>query len=881
MKKVIELANSISNIPNDSPEAFVEDDAPVQLLKSMGVDDTLAEVALLCTRNPETVEQIAERNQVPADEIRDQIVELGEIGVLFFEDKEDGQRYYNRVPWAPGICEHCLTKPSMRNMEVAKYFDMTGFKSGVKGAAKAPVGAGFMRVIPIGRSIDAQTKTVSYEEVQTYLDQSDYYSVTVCACRTSKKLLGEPCEHQIEDRCIQIGAEAEYYVKTGRARRITREEAEQILRDAEREGLVHEIFNNEGVNKSTFICNCCGCSCSVLCRVSLMRCPDYVRSNFVAEINPDNCVACGACVESCNANALVLGNALTGKKPKMTTETPYDHEWGEERWDKENWRKRVMVSETGSSPCKSKCPAHISIQGYIKKASQGKYDEALRVIKRDNPFPAVCGRVCPHSCETECSRNRVDEPLAIDEIKKFIADLDLKAVDTYVPQVYTHYNEKVAIIGSGPAGLSCAYYLGCEGYPVTVFEKNERPGGMLTMGIPEFCLDRDVIDAEIDIIRKLGVEIRCGAEVGRDVTIAQLREQGYRAFYVAIGAQAGRKLNVEGEDAEGVISGVDFLREVSLHKITELKGDCVVVGGGNVAIDVARSAVRVANGSVSMYCLEQPHEMPALPKEQADATGEGVQIRNGWGPKRILTENGKAVGVEFMRCVSVFNEEGRFSPTYDENDTITVKADHILTAIGQSIVMGDLLTGTAVEFGRGNSIKVEEITWQSKEKDIFAGGDVVTGPKFAIDAIAAGKQGAISIHRFIRGRGLAVKRERNYIPLDKESLSAAGYDRMPRQNPPEVKAEESRKTFKDLRKDLTEEQIRKETARCLGCGVTYVDQYQCIGCGVCATKCEFDAIKLVRRYNAPSLPKQMIAPAIAKYTKEREERIAKKAGSAN
>lgn len=875
MKKIIELANSISNVPNDSPNAHQESDPPVQLLKAM-IDDDLAEIALMCTKAPQTIEQIAESNQVDTESIREKIIKLGQLGILFFEDKEDGLRYYSRVPWVPGILEHCLLNPDTRTYEVAKYFDATGMRSGVMGSFKVPKGAGFMRVIPIGKSIDAQSKTVTYEEVKTYLDQSDYFSAAPCACRTSKKILGNPCEHQIEDRCIQIGKEAEYYVKTGRARRITREEAEQILLDAEREGLVHEIFNNEGVNHSTFLCNCCGCSCSVLRRVTLLRCPDYVRSNFVAKVNPDNCVACGACVEHCNANALVLGNTLTGEKAKTTTVTPYDNEWGEEKWDKENWRKRIMVSEGGTSPCKSKCPAHISIQGYIKKASQGKYDEALRVIKRDNPFPAVCGRVCPHSCETECTRNKLDEPLAIDEIKKFIADLDLKSEDTYVPKVYTHYQEKVAVIGGGPAGLSCAYYLGQDGYKVTVFEKNERLGGMLTTGIPAFRLERDVIDAEIEIIRKLGAEFRCGVEIGKDITIQELREQGYKAFYIAIGAQAGRMLGIEGEHAQGVVTGVDFLRNISLNPDIALPGKTVVIGGGNVAIDVARSAVRISDRRIGMYCLESAAEMPALPEEQEEAKGEGVDIFNGWGPKRILEENGKVTGVEFKKCLAVFDEEGRFNPSYDENDTITVEADNVLLAIGQGIVWGGLLENTTLKTGRGNTLQVKEISFQSDEEDIFAGGDVVTGPKFAIDAIAAGKQGAISIHRYLRGRGLTVKREREYNPLDKKNLALAGYDQKPREKTPEVNPQESRKTFKDLRKTLTEEQIKKETSRCLGCGVTYVDEYQCIGCGVCATKCEFDAIKLVRNNDAPSLPKEELASTIAKYQKEREERIAKR-----
>ncbi len=872
MQKFIELANSISNIPNNSPEGYKESDPPVQLLSTL-IDEELAKMALMCTKTEQTIEQIAEANQVDPETIREKVIRLGQLGILFFVDKEDGERYYRRVGWAPGIMEYCLLNPATRNYDVAKFFDANGMRSAVLGAAKMPKGAGFMRVIPIGKSIDAQSKTVTYEEIQTYLDQSDFYSSAPCACRTSKKLLGDPCEHQIEDRCIQIGTEAEYYVKTGRARRITREEAEEILLEAEREGLVHEIFNNEGVNNSTFICNCCGCSCSVLRRVTLMRCSDYVRSNFVAQVNQDNCVACGACVEACNANALVLGNTLTGQTPKKTTETPYDHEWGEDKWNKENWRKVIMASETGTSPCKSKCPAHISIQGYIKKASQGKYDEALNVIKRDNPFPAVCGRICPHSCETECTRNAVDEPIAIDEIKKFLADMDLKSAETYVPKVYNHYNEKVAIIGGGPAGLSCAYYLGQEGYKVTVFEKNERLGGMLTTGIPEFRLDREVIDAEIEIIKKLGAEFRCGVEVGKDITIAQLKEQGYKAFYFAVGAQAGRLPGIEGETAAGVVTGVDFLREVSLNHGMHLDGKTVVIGGGNVAIDVARSAVRISDQKVGMYCLESKKEMPALLEEQEEAAEEGVDINNSWGPRRILTGDGRVIGVEFMKCISVFNEEGHFSPVYDEKDVITVEADHVILAVGQSIVWGGLLEGTKLQTGRGNTLQVKELSYQSDEEDIFAGGDAVTGPKFAIDAIAAGKQGAVSIHRFLRGRGLTVRREREYNPLNKNNLELSGYDRRPREKAPEVNPKESRKTFKDLRADLTEEQIKKETSRCMGCGVTYVDEYQCIGCGVCATKCEFDAIKLVRNNDAPSLPREEIAGTVAEYNKEREARL--------
>lgn len=875
MNKIVELANSISKIPNDSPLSHTENDPSVCLLKSL-VDDELAEIALMCNHMEQTIEEIAQRNHVKYDMIEEKIIRLAQLGILFFEDKIDGHRYYRRVPWVPGIMEYCLLNPETRNAEVAKCFDETGMRSAVNGAHKMPKGVGFMRVIPIGKSIEAHSKTASYEEIQTYLDQSDYYSVAPCACRTSKLLLGDPCGHQIEDRCIQIGSEAEYYVKTGRGRKITREEAEEILLDSEREGLVHEIFNNEGINNSTFICNCCGCSCSVLRRVTLMRCSDYVRSNFVAEVDPEKCVACGACVEVCNANALLLGDSLTGKIPPKTIETPYDNEWGESQWNKENWRKTVMVSETGTSPCKTQCPAHISIQGYIKKAAQGNYSDALKVIKRDNPFPAVCGRICPHSCETACTRGEVDEPIAIDDIKKFLADIDLKSEDNYIPKIHHHYDDKIAIIGGGPAGLSCAYFLGMEGYKVTVFDKNERMGGMLSTGIPAYRLDRDIIQAEIDIVAKLGAEFKTGIEVGKDITIEELRAQGYKAFYIAIGAQGGRLLGIEGELSEGVITGLDFLNEVSKNNEHQLKGNTIVIGGGNVAIDVARSAVRMAEGTVNIYCLENKQEMPAHEEEQFEALQEGVLINHSWGPSCILTNNGKVIGMEFVKCVSVFNDEGRFDPIYDEKNRIQIEADRVIFAIGQSIEWGNLLEGIDITLGRGNTIPVKDLSYQTDIEDMFAGGDVVTGPRFAIDAIAAGKQGAISIHRYVRGRGLTIRRERIYKALDKEAVNIEGYDTAKREKTNKVNFEKAKKVFKDLRNTLTEEQIKNEATRCMRCGVTYVDEYQCIGCGVCATKCEFDAIKLVRNNDAPSLEREALKPTIERYIDEREKRINKK-----
>ena len=346
-------------------------------------------------------------------------------------------------------------------------------------------------------------------------------------------------------------------------------------------------------------------------------------------------------------------------KIPVRTEFPKDTEWGPDKWNADYRINRKESLDTGTSPCKTECPAHISIPGYIKLASQGRYKEALEMIKKENPFPAVCGRICPALCESACSRKGLDAAVAIDEIKKFIADLDLRDDDRFVPEIKKDFDKKIAVIGAGPSGLTCAYYLAIEGYKVTVFEKEKALGGMLRFGIPAFRLQKDVISAEIDILAKMGVTFVTGVEVGTDVTISSLRDQGFKAFYIAIGAQGGRKLNIEGDDASNVVTGVDFLKEASLERWNVDLGKTIVIGGGNVAIDVARTALRLNNSGVRMFCLETMETMPALADEIHEALHEGVSIHNSYGPKRILTKNGKAYAIEFKKCLRVFDENKR------------------------------------------------------------------------------------------------------------------------------------------------------------------------------------------------------------------------------
>lgn len=721
-------------------------------------------------------------------------------------------------------------------------------------------GAGVgMHVIPVENAISMENNSSSFEHISYWLDKYDgKYAASPCSCRKSRKTYDEGCGDDPEGWCIAVGDMADYVVETNKGGRyITKEEVLEILKKAEDNGFVHQITNIDGEEKIFAICNCNINVCYALRTSQLFNTPNISRSAYVAHVVKDNCVACGRCVEVCPAGAATLGQKLCKKDgteviyPKMPL--PTEQKWSEDMWT-EDYRdiNRINTHKTGTAPCKTACPAHIPVQGYLKMAAQGRYEEALALIKKYNPLPAICGHVCNRRCEDACTRATIDEAIAIDEVKKFIAMQDLKADKHYVPKkvvpkILGDFDEKVAIIGAGPAGISCAYYLAEKGYKPTLFDKNKKPGGMVTYGIPSFVMEKDVVEAEVDVLRDMGVDIRLGVEVGKDITLKQLREEGYKAFYIAIGCQGGRGINVPGEDAEGVMKGVDLLHTVIDDESYQLSGDTVVIGGGNVAIDVSRTAVRCGSSKVTQVSLETRDIMPALPEEIELAESEGILIQGGWGPKEILTESGKVTGIVFKKCTQVKNAEGRFDPQYDENETMTIACSNVILSVGQATIWGDLLEGEDVEF-RGPAPVADKVTFQTSVPDIFVGGDMLYGPRFAIDAIACGKEGAISIHRYVQPHSsLTIGRDPNYfLELDKEDILVENYDNTGRQTAAIKKNTDGKLTFRDMKETFTEEQVKAETSRCLGCGASIVDPNKCIGCGLCTTKCEFDAIKLTR-----------------------------------
>ena len=850
---ILALATKIS-LESMTYTGITYNDPEYRILAPIVTDDMCSVAMHMRLEAPRTAAELARRCNADVNFVQKQIDKLVEIGFARSRTTDGVLGYYYPI-WVPGIMEgilanreqcdrypdlgYCFEEYTRRRIELVAPTLSSG-----------KLGMMFMRVMPVMSAIENNSRTASYDEISTLIENATAISVGPCSCRRARRLMGEGCGHLEEDMCMYLNDNAINYSKTGAHRLVTKEEAYEILKRAEDNGLVHEINQTPGFEDTTAICNCCGCSCFALRIAEYFRSKNAIRSNYTARVDKEKCVACGQCVENCQTNALRLGQKNCTTNPHISDAYDSDRAipWDRSSYNVEYRTNRSDVMESGTAPCKATCPAHIPVQGYIKLASMGRYTEALELIKKENPFPAVCGRICNKACESACTRGIIDSSVAIDDIKKFIAEKDLDSATRFVPKMLNQtgrpYTEKIAVIGAGPAGLSCAYYLAVKGYPVTVFEKEDKLGGMLTLGIPSFRLDKDVVNAEIEILRELGVEFRTGVEVGKDITLDALRADGYKAFYLGIGASRGTSVGCKGDDLAGVFTGIDFLREVNLGKTPEIGKKVAVIGGGNVAIDVARTAVRLGADEVTVVYRRGRDEMPADADEVAEAEAEGVKFRFLASPAEI-TGSGKveALTVELMELGDMDAKGRRKSVGTGKFETIAV--DSVISAIGQKI---DLCNIAAFKTNANGTVIADAKSYQTSVDDVFAGGDAVTGPKFAIDAIAAGKEGAVSIHRYVHpGQAQDIGRDnRDYKALDTATVavSIGSFDTAPRQKAACGSAEEARKTFKDLRGTLTEEQIKKEADRCLGCGCVVVDEDLCVGCGICTTKCKFDAIRL-------------------------------------
>lgn len=797
------------------------------------VTDEMAEVAL--TMKVHKVYKVDEILKMNKKHTREHLVEILEelcqVGIVEYKFENDinatGEKMYALPPYIVGSGEYMGMKKSMVEKEptAAMLFDRMAFEP-LKGFTQfvPPGGSGMaMHVVPVEKAIPAQSNSVSHEHLSYWLNKYEIYATVPCVCRMSKEIIDEGAGEDYEDMCIAVGSMARYAVETHRGHYITYDEVMEILQRAEDQGCVHQITNLDGDQRILGICNCSPATCCAIRASQFFNCRNLSRSAYVAHVDTENCVACGKCVEVCPVGAVKLGQKLCTKDGPIQypkAEVPDETRWPEEKWNP-NYRydARTNCHDTGTAPCKTACPAHIAIQGYLKTANEGRYSEALALIKQDNPFPAICGRVCNRRCEDACMRGNIDAPVAIDAVKKYIAELDLKAETRYIPEIksekrYGRFDDvKVAVIGAGPAGLSCAYYLALMGYYPTVFEKNKHPGGMMRYGIPEYKLGKKVINAEIEVLKELGVEIRCGVEIGKDITVEQLRKEGYKSFYVAIGAQKAAALGIPGEEL--ALGGVDFLHEVAEGKKPALGKKVVVVGGGNVAIDVARTAIKLGVKDVTVVYRRTEKDMKADALEVKEAREDGVKFLFEHKPVEIVSKDGK---ITAFRC-----------------ECGDIGCDTVIAAIGQKIDLGGIAAEGLALTEKGTVI-AKELTYQTNVPDIFAGGDVQTGPKFVIDAIAAGREAAISMHRYMRPHSsLTLNRNRrDYIELDKSKV-VLPLDKI---KAPERQCE--------AYETLTEEQVRFETSRCLGCGASIVDENRCIGCGLCTTRCHFDAIHLSR-----------------------------------
>ncbi|MDD5722303.1 MAG: NAD(P)-binding protein [Syntrophales bacterium] len=543
-------------------------------------------------------------------------------------------------------------------------------------------------------------------------------------------------------------------------------------------------------------------------KVKLARAPRFV--------DVDKCTGCGDCAKVCPVTVPNVFNEGLDDRKAIYRKFP------------QAIPSAFAIEKIGTAPCKAACPTHISVQGYVALIAEGKYKEALKLIKQENPLPSVCGRVCNHPCEAACKRGEVDQPISIMYLKRFVADLDLNDETKYVPEIKEKKDKKVAIIGAGPAGLTAAYYLAIEGYQVTIFEALPVAGGMLTVGIPEYRLPKDVLNAEIKTIEELGVEIKYNTKVGQDITMDTLRKE-FSATFIGVGSHVSSKLGVPGEDElEGVVHGIDFLRRVALGEKVFLGDRVAVVGGGNVAMDAVRTALRTGSKEAFVLYRRTRAEMPAADEEIEEALQEGIKMEFLAAPVKVLGSGGKVTGIECIRMkLGEPDASGRRRPVPIKGSEFTVEADAIIPAIGQTSDLSFVTKESGIAVNKWNTFDVDTATFATNVEGVFAGGDDVTGPATVVEAINAGKEAAKSIDRYLRGEDIKLGRERDWTQNIADKADNSSVKKENRPSMPELEPSTRRTNFEEVAKGYSEEDALREAKRCLSCGICS-ECYQCV-----------------------------------------------------
>ena len=542
-------------------------------------------------------------------------------------------------------------------------------------------------------------------------------------------------------------------------------------------------------------------------KVKMTRAPRFIDLN--------KCTGCGDCAKVCPINVPSDFNENLSERQATYRKFPQAIPSG------------YAIDKLGTSPCKAACPTHISVQGYVALIAAGKYKEALKLIKKDNPFPIVCGRVCNHPCETACMRGKVEEPIDIMHLKRFVADLDLKDETRFIPEKKESKGKKIAVVGAGPAGLTCAYYLAAEGYDVEVFESLPVAGGWLAVGIPEYRLPKDVLRAEIKVIEDLGVKIHLNTAVGKDIPFAKLQSD-FDAVFIGCGTVNSSKLNIPGEDLQGVIHGVDYLKRVNLGEKVFLGDKVAVVGGGNVAMDAVRTAIRTGSKDVFILYRRSRAEMPASPEEIEEALEEGIKMEFLVAPKRVVGENGKVTGVECTRMeLGEPDASGRRRPVEIKGSEFIVPCDALIPAIGQEADLDFVPKESGISINKWKNFEVDPVTFATTTPGVFAGGDVVTGPATVVKAVYAGKEAAVSIDRYLRGEDVAAGRAKDWTKGLADKADVSKVAKVPRRKYPHMKPEDRRTNFQEVGIGFTEEEAVAEAKRCLACGICS-ECYQCV-----------------------------------------------------